>query len=565
MRKALRILAVLLSLTLIVSVAQAAVKAGTACSKLGSTSTVSGKKYTCIKSGKKLVWNQGVAVAAPKPTSSPSTSASATPSSSPSSTPTPVATPTASPTPTAMPVVEGGACEKMGLQGKDVTGLLECRKVIENKLVYTRITNDFSPVVNPASPDPLTTCQLADMRTTKLWPRPGIAYPPIPIGDFKPTGTFKVIVVGFDFSDARGDVAPSTYWNSDLIAASEWIKWYSNDKVKYNFVTVDKWIRAPRLATAYENQNEAQKSGAATTFSAAGVSDLDKTTEFLKLIENETDISGTTAIWIYHPPTVVGKLTGQWYSRDVNYQSPKYGKITSALFAIGGDTWFSMRARWGYFLHEMMHSHGIFGHSPKIPWRIGLMSTADSWSTALLSWDSLAQGWTNPEDLYCVEKAKIISTDIKLVPLEREQKGNRVAMIKLNDHQLLMIESHRHDKWSQGLALGFTGVTVTLVDTTKNTTWDNPEGFANPSSVGVLLKIPGVNHGPYESVGTPLPNPGLEYQGVGVINGVGVSGDKEGWDQNYFMYKGESITYEGIKISVLSTGDNDTVRIEKVG
>ena len=62
MRKALQILAVALSLTLVVSVAQAAVKAGSACSKLGSTSTVSGKKYTCIKSGKKLIWNKGVKI-----------------------------------------------------------------------------------------------------------------------------------------------------------------------------------------------------------------------------------------------------------------------------------------------------------------------------------------------------------------------------------------------------------------------------------------------------------------------------------------------------------------------
>lgn len=45
--------------------ATAAIKAGTKCVKLGQTSIVSGKKYTCVKSGKKLVWNKGVAV---KPT-----------------------------------------------------------------------------------------------------------------------------------------------------------------------------------------------------------------------------------------------------------------------------------------------------------------------------------------------------------------------------------------------------------------------------------------------------------------------------------------------------------------
>ena len=77
MRKALRLLALVLSFTLLVSGAQAAVKAGATCSKLGSTSTVSGKKYTCIKSGKKLVWNKGVVVV--KPTTVPTPAPTATP------------------------------------------------------------------------------------------------------------------------------------------------------------------------------------------------------------------------------------------------------------------------------------------------------------------------------------------------------------------------------------------------------------------------------------------------------------------------------------------------------
>ena len=532
-------------------ISNAAVKAGDACKKVGQTATASNKKFTCVKSGKKFVWNKGVALPKPTPVATP--------------TPTPVATPTPTPTPTptSAPIVEGGSCEKMGKQESDLTGLLECRKIVGNKLSYIRITNTFNPVINPISPDPLTTCQLPDMRVTKLWNRPGIAYPPLPIGDFKPTGSFKVLVVGIDFSDAVGGVKPSTYWENDIKTSLEWIKWYSNDKVKYNFTTVDKWLRAPRLATAYENENETSKAAGGNTLSKGGVTDNEKTAEFLKMIEAEADLSNLTAIWVYHPPTVEGKLTGQWYSRDVNYQSPKYGKVTASIFAIGGDTWYSMRTRWGYLMHEMLHSHGIFGHSPKIPWRIGILSTGDSWTTALLSWDSLSQGWTNSEDLYCAEKSKITSVDLKLVPLAREQKGNRVAMVKLSDNQLLMIESHRRDKWSQGLAPGFTGVSVTLIDTTKNTSWDNPEGFANPTSVGVLLKIPGVNHGPYQSIGSPHPNPGNEYRGVGIIDGIGVSGDKEGWDQDYFMYQGESITYSGIKISFISSGDNDTIRIEK--
>ena len=48
----------------------AAKKSGTSCSKLNAVATVAGYKFTCIKSGKKLVWNKGVKVVTPQPTPS---------------------------------------------------------------------------------------------------------------------------------------------------------------------------------------------------------------------------------------------------------------------------------------------------------------------------------------------------------------------------------------------------------------------------------------------------------------------------------------------------------------
>jgi hypothetical protein len=54
------ILSLYLSLPLIP--ANAAVKAGGTCSSAGITSVSSNKTYTCIKSGKKLIWNKGVIV-----------------------------------------------------------------------------------------------------------------------------------------------------------------------------------------------------------------------------------------------------------------------------------------------------------------------------------------------------------------------------------------------------------------------------------------------------------------------------------------------------------------------
>jgi hypothetical protein len=62
----------LLCFSLVTPTSYAAVKAGTKCTKAGATATASGKKFTCVKSGTRLVWNKGVAVkAAPKPSSTP--------------------------------------------------------------------------------------------------------------------------------------------------------------------------------------------------------------------------------------------------------------------------------------------------------------------------------------------------------------------------------------------------------------------------------------------------------------------------------------------------------------
>ena len=98
MRKPLRCLLtiVILGSLLTPQFSFAAVKAGASCKKVGTTATFSGKKFTCVKSGKKLVWNKGVAIAAPRPT--------VTPTPDPEPNPTPTATPT--PTPTSAPIVE---------------------------------------------------------------------------------------------------------------------------------------------------------------------------------------------------------------------------------------------------------------------------------------------------------------------------------------------------------------------------------------------------------------------------------------------------------------------------
>lgn len=99
MRKALQIFAPLVMGALLLNgtSAIAAVKAGGVCTKAGAISIFGGKKYTCIKSGSRLVWNKGVEIkSASKPKTTPTTTSMPTPASNNGVTPIP--TPTATPT-----------------------------------------------------------------------------------------------------------------------------------------------------------------------------------------------------------------------------------------------------------------------------------------------------------------------------------------------------------------------------------------------------------------------------------------------------------------------------------
>jgi hypothetical protein len=125
----------ILLFTLAAPVQAAAPKAGAKCTKAGATATASGKKFTCVKSGKKLAWNKGVAIkAAPKPSPNPVFKPA-----EPTPTPTPVPTPT--PTPTVKPV-------EFNATAKKAFDIIQAAKIQSSNLTYTyRIGNFAAPDV----------------------------------------------------------------------------------------------------------------------------------------------------------------------------------------------------------------------------------------------------------------------------------------------------------------------------------------------------------------------------------------------------------------------------------
>lgn len=558
MRRVLGPISILLISIFVIPDAYGVVKPGFACSKKGSVQINAGKKFTCIKSGNRLVWNKGILISVtPKgTTSSGSGPAGMT-----------TLTTVIPDKPETLSVKEGDPCKKMGEQIKiDSNAFLECRKFSENRLLFSKISKVHSPLSNAKSQDNLSICRLSDMRTVIPPNTYAIAYPPKPFVNYKPTGKNKVVVVGLDFSDAPGIGSPENLWKDDLDKTTRWLSWYTNGKVSFDFVTYSEWLRAPKTSENYDSENHSPKGP--NDVQSGGLTTQRIAEDFVQTIEDKVDLSNVNTIWFYFPENI-RNINGQFTQQTSRIATKKYGVITPQLIALGADTFKSKRARWAYFLHEMLHGFGLQGHSPKfLPphgfTRIGAISTADGWTNALLPWDAITWGVEKPEDVFCIDKNHLANVELKLVPLEREQDGIRSAMIRLNDHQLLLVESHRYDTWGVGEGPGFAGAMVALIDTSVSTDWDNNETALSPNTIstGVYLKVDNANHGFHQGIGTRIN--GAQYQGIGVINGVGIAGDYEGWNLDYIMYTGESISHSGIRISLIKGGDNDTIRLEKI-
>ena len=79
-----------MTLTVVTTAQAATPKPGSTCLKLGFKQVSNGKQFTCVKSGKKLIWDKGIVINKSTPTNTPTPEAtSIQPTATPSSTPVP--------------------------------------------------------------------------------------------------------------------------------------------------------------------------------------------------------------------------------------------------------------------------------------------------------------------------------------------------------------------------------------------------------------------------------------------------------------------------------------------
>lgn len=499
------------------SVSFAAVKAGAACTKAGATSVVSNKKFTCIKSGKKLVWDKGVVVKK-----------------------TPVQVPEipkVEPTPTPQPsnlIKSGEECEKLGEIASQGSQTYKCLMVAGLKLAWIDYTDYKLDLTNQGFTTDFANCRIPDARTTKIQ-RASIAFPAIPDDPaFTSKSTITIAIVPIDFVDQKGNVDPSTIYKKVIEETDQWNLWFARGKSRVNWVVYPDWIRAPKYSSDYNWIHPLSMT------SQVQDNSLEIGEELVDLAQTKIDLKNVQDLLFIYPPDV-SKIQD-----SINYQrgmKTKYGDQMLGIYAtsLWSYTWQKSLAMW--LIHENMHRFGYAGHSPAFPANFSIAHNQAGLARVMNVWDRIVLDWINPGDIYCTDINDLHGETITLVPEEREQNGIQGVAIKINSHELLILESHKQEKWSTEYPSEFYGITAMYVDTTRDTDRSG-ENFGDDykgtkfSRTATYVDVSNLKHGP---------------QSEGSISGA----------INYMLYQGESLTFKGIKVEFLKAGFNDVVKVSR--
>ncbi|CAN2187775.1 hypothetical protein MCEMRE249_00434 [Candidatus Nanopelagicaceae bacterium] len=597
MRKTVALVLVIAFLSPLHSVA--AVKAGDKCSKLNATSTNAGKKFTCIKSGNKLIWNKGVKVTTPaKPAAAASPAATPEPTASPSPSPSAkpdVVLPVAN---TACPrvgmkiedsrgylkciwqggargkiadqifwryfpvtklsttksnnyqtkPVEKGLCERSGDTFDIDGGILECRWINGHKLQWIRINTVKKTFVNAKSPVSIDVCKLQNSASNvdRSGRNAGAGMVGFPLTETNKngmnlTGNNEVLIVPLDFSDFRGEGDPSKQIAYDTKWLKDWYRYFSNGKTNFNVTSFDRWIHMPGPRDSYPT--DAKSSINANANQMQG----NQAQAFINEISKEIDLRKFSTVYIFYPE-------GEYTMNDLIVRNHlfkfKEGEKTLNLFSWGSALEAMETPKWSYYIHETLHDFNIIGHAPGNGWPLGIMTSQSGIGLAINPWEQFLFDWLPSDQIYCDVASSLKTATISLTPVEREDKQTKMAVIKLSPTRAIVVESHGVDKWS---TLGFGDRAF-------------PAGFY--SVMAYVVDLDKTVAPPVRADGTSLSNDDWAWAVWEKVSGqlsnefymnVGDQKDLAG----YVAVLGDSFVIEGVKIKFVGTGDYETIEISK--
>ena len=487
-------------------VAIAAVKAGSTCTKKGLTATVSGKKFTCIKSGKKLVWNKGVQL---------------------NKTQTKVETNSVQASEPLFPKELDGCQDtserKLGYNlahelvylycGSDLKLHYGVQKVDEpnsgqetNKPANELNTFNY-PWVNVCERDPWVPPQWIDYQEFALktfgCARP-YRYVDIAKSTIKPTsaitnsssrldiskckipwqegnengfkisgwkfyGNISIQVIPLEFNDYKSNQSPLEDYQKYLDYIKDMFYKVSDGNLSISYKIPAKYISVGKSLDSYSLGGDFKY--LQFTWKNVDVNKYSK--EIFEAADKEIDFTNTDLTFVLVPPSVPAVYIP--HSSDYRIDNKvtneglvKFNYLMPSTTPVDFMSWFGSEPF--LHIHEVMHANGLLGdHYGDDMGRSGPDVGAGAWGamsgmqTDFLIWDKWISGMNTDSQVICVSPE---NTSINLLnPVEIFGNLEKMIVIPISNTKAIAIESHRQGGVNYKLTSESLGALVYLVDT----------------------------------------------------------------------------------------------------
>lgn len=533
--------------------ANAALKAGDTCKKVGITATVNGKKYTCIKNGRKTVWNKGVSLVSPKPAKTPSpTQTEAIPVTN-----SPIdIDPSRS--------VEGTACsptndadDKVGYSS-DLKRLvvLHCLKEgryfdlgqlypitvnqkngeVESGSLYIhdskKYTFRYFPTVEandgPTTREVVTSGNLPISQCKIKQPNPqglhrGFNFS----GKIGLKNDAIIQIIPLQASDALSNRNPLNDYEEFLSETKDFLNNLSEGRWKINYLSPEKYLMLPNSLLSYKvGSNETigeERTAGQEAIIRAGLS----------LIGSNNPNSADMVMFVV-PPDTSEKLFARFSN---TYQIPFGASSSTKAYSI-----IKSDPAWGTVHHDFFHlGFGIPDHygeekyngrdSTQLLGSNGEIFGTDRWGNMSgtkmdwLGWDKWLAGLMIDNQVIC---AKVDSaTNYWLKPSAVFGVSNKLLIIPTGEYTGIAIESMRNVGYNNQIPKSLNGALVYSIDLTNNVFG----GGFNVIRPITRLNAPSTHPGPGDST----------------------------------LRAGDFVNTNGYRISAIETGDfGDVIRVEKI-
>ncbi len=435
--------------------------------------------------------------------------------------------------------VEGDSCEMPGEEVAGPRGPMLCT-YRSGVWVYLSIEgNGKYPEAMPESPLPVEECKIKDQRPPEVRYFGATGFP-APKSRMPATGEIEIAIIPIDFPDALGTEDPLTLIQDDLDAIDAWTEFFTGGRIKYKWVTHDKWLTMPKESKYYVwdktnivNDQYVKQSDKQLQ------SNADQASQVFTEAEKVMDLTRVEYAWIFSNPeaTLVDWGPGPTNSDAQTIKTPNNTYVLD-YFPIGAYFYGSIpgyshnRPIWTVLLHEMGHAHGLAGHAPGNEWTFDYMTAGGT----LSAWNGWIMGWIPDDEIICIDGTKPGSFQMRMDSVDLNRGGPIAAVIKLSDHEVIVVESRRKGPFSIDFQTNWKAVMAYYVNTKRE---------ANRYDGNLLREFD------YFSYFLRIENPTRPY-------------DPNAYqlDPNILGQIGETLAYENIRIKYIDPTNFDTIKVE---